>query len=137
MQHFRQFSPRTLSFRFLLIFFFAAIVPFLTISMITLSRVSDALEQEAQERITQMIHLAGSNLDSRMDALTSITEKMYVYSTNEYGAVNTLEDILRKLHRLVDRLHIEVTHAGRKARESEKRSCYVRYSFDFHFTGPP
>lgn len=95
MQHFRQFSPRTLSFRFLLIFFFAAVVPFLTISMITLSRVSDALEQEAQERITQMIHLAGSNLDSRMDALTSITEKMYVYSTNEYGAMNTLEDILR------------------------------------------
>lgn len=90
MQHFRQFSPRTLSFRFLLIFFFAAVVPFLTISMITLSRVSEALEQEAQERITQMIHLAGSNLDARMDALTSITEKMYVYSTNEYGAVNTL-----------------------------------------------
>lgn len=95
MQHFRQLLPRTLSFRFLLIFFFAAIVPFLTISTITLSRVSDAMEQEAQERITQMIHLAASNLDSHMDTLTSVTEKMYLYSTNEYGMLKTLEDILR------------------------------------------
>lgn len=95
MQHFRQLLPRTLSFRFLLIFFFAAIVPFLTISTITLSRVSDAMEEEAQERITQMIHLAASNLDAHMDTLSSITEKMYVYSTGEYGVTKTLEDILK------------------------------------------
>ncbi|MGN0775688.1 MAG: sensor histidine kinase [Candidatus Ventricola sp.] len=95
MQHFRQLLPRTLSFRFLLIFFFAAIVPFLTISTITLSRVSDAMEEEAQERTTQMIHLAASNLDAHMDTLSSITEKMYVYSTGEYGVTKTLEDILK------------------------------------------
>lgn len=95
MQHIKRLIPRTLSFRFLTIFFFAAIVPFLTISTITLSRVSDAMEKESHERITQMIHLVGNNLDSRVDALTSITEKMYVYSTSENGVRKNLEDILK------------------------------------------
>lgn len=95
MQHFRQLLPRTLSFRFLLIIFFAAIVPFLTISTLTLSRMSDAMEEEAQERITRMIHLAASNLDAHMDTLTSFTEKKYVYSTGEYGSTKNLKDILK------------------------------------------
>lgn len=91
----KKLLPKTLSYRFMLIFFFAAILPFLCISLMTISRVSDAMEEEAEKRIQQMLHLVGNNFDSRINALTIITERMYLYTTTVNGVSMDIEDVLR------------------------------------------
>ena len=94
MQKLRRFLPKTLSVRMMLIFFFAAFIPFVFVSMMTLTRVSDAMEEDAETRLSQMIHLVGDNLDSRIHALTDMTERMYLYRTNSGGVTVGIEDIL-------------------------------------------
>ena len=94
MQKLRRFLPKTLSVRMMLIFFFAAFIPFVFVSMMTLTRVSDAMEEDAETRLSQMIHLVGDNLDSRIHALTDMTERMYLYRTNYGGVTVGIEDIL-------------------------------------------
>ena len=42
-----------------------------------------------------MIHLASGNLDSHFKALSSITEKMYLYRVSEKGQYSSLEQILK------------------------------------------
>lgn len=94
MQKLRRLLPKTLSFRLMLIFFITTIIPFIFISTVTLTRVSDAMEEDAKTRISQMIHLVGNNLDSRIQSITAITERMYLYRTTLNGVTVSLEDMM-------------------------------------------
>lgn len=95
MHTLRKLLPKKLFWRYMLIFVFVGVFPFVAITGISLEHVSKALRNEAQSRITQMIHLSGVNLDSHFQSLESITERMYLYRVSENGTYKTLEGVLK------------------------------------------
>ena len=95
MHTLRKLLPKKLFWRYMLIFVFVGVFPFVAITGISLEHASKALRNEAQSRITQMIHLSGVNLDSHFQSLESITERMYLYRVSENGTYKTLEGVLK------------------------------------------
>lgn len=90
MHGIKKLLPKKLFWRYVLIFVLVSIIPFVTITGISLHRMSDALRAETESRITQMIHLTGVNLDSHFRALGSMTERMYLYHASEKGTYKSL-----------------------------------------------
>ena len=95
MHTLRKMLPRKLFWRYMLIFVFVGIIPFVAITGISLNHTSNAMRNEAHSRITQMIHLSGVNLDAHFQSLESITERMYLYRISENGTYKTLESVLK------------------------------------------
>jgi two-component system sensor histidine kinase YesM len=94
----RHLIPRKFSWQLMTVFAVFAIVPFVIMSWLSLDRMSQALEKETKTRVTQMIHLGGTNLDARFQTLSNTTEKMYLYHVSINGTSSDLETIL-KSHR--------------------------------------
>ncbi|MBQ8136876.1 MAG: hypothetical protein IJ174_05515 [Clostridia bacterium] len=47
------------------------------VTTLTLNHMSSAIKKETESRISQMLHLAGVNLDARFQSISTMTERMY------------------------------------------------------------
>lgn len=79
----------------MLIFTLIGIIPFAVVTNLTLNHMSSAIKEETESRISQMLHLAGVNLDAHFQSLSTMTEKMYLYRISENGTYTSLEGILK------------------------------------------
>jgi two-component system sensor histidine kinase YesM len=91
----QRFLPKKMFWRYMLIFTLIGMIPFVVVTSLTLNNMSSAIQAETESRISQMLHLAGVNLDTRFQSLSSMTEKMYLYRISENGTYTSLEGILK------------------------------------------
>ena len=92
----RRLVPRKLSWQMMLIFIMITVVPFTVLSTLTLNRMADETDREAENRMAQMIRLTASSLNARFRAINAITEKIYLYYIySDQGIRMDLESILK------------------------------------------
>lgn len=95
MSFLQRFFTKKLFWQYVMVFVLVGIIPFIAITGITLNRMSQALTEEATERVTQMIHSSAVNLDAQFDSLASLTKQMYLYRISENGKHSNLEEIIK------------------------------------------
>jgi len=91
MKRISRLLPRSVFARFSTAFLLFGLLPLLVIMLFSLSRFSATMEEDTISRTRQMVSLVASNFETSFQRLASITEKMYLYDSENYGR---LPDIL-------------------------------------------